>query len=239
MKRIVMLLACLPLFAVAQKNVVNALRVFPKVDRVAEFEKALATHSQKYHTGDWKWRIYQVQSGDDFGAYHITEGPNTWDEIDTRGTLGTEHMNDWNKNVAPHLTDRSSSVYAVYSDELSNVAITDYSNWISITRFAVRPGYRTEMVDWIASMKKVWVENKINTAVYFTSSSGPMSIVLVRRYKNGLKERMDGAFPNFRDTYEKIHGRDSWNTMYIGAVRASLQEATSEMLMYRPDLISN
>ncbi len=238
MKKLVMLLVCLPLFAAAQKNVVNALRVFPKVDRVAEFEKAMATHAQKYHTGDWKWRIYQVQSGDDYGAYHITEGPNTWDEIDNRGTLGAEHMTDWNKNVAPHLTERGSSLYATFDADLSNVAITDYSNWIAITRFMIKPGYSNEMEDWIAGMKKVWVQNNINVAIYRSSSSGPMSLTMVRRYKNGLKERMDGAFPNFRDSYEKIHGRDSWNDKYLSSIRASLESATSELLMYRADLSS-
>ena len=238
MKKLVFLLVCLPLFAVAQKNVLNALRVFPKVDRIAEFEKAMAAHAQKYHTGDWKWRIYQIQSGDDFGGYHITEGPNSWEDFDKRGTLGAEHMTDWNKNIAPHLTERGSSMYGTFDEELSNVAMTDYSDWIAITRFQVRPGYASEMRDWVASMKKVWVENKIYNAVYRSASSGPMTMILVRRYKNGLKERMQGAFPNFREAYEKIHGRDSWNKMYVPAVRASVESATSEMLMYRADLSS-
>ncbi len=49
---------------------VNTNRVFAKVDKVLEFEKALATHSQKYHTGDWKWRVFEISSGPDAGGYH-------------------------------------------------------------------------------------------------------------------------------------------------------------------------
>ncbi len=39
--------------------------MFPKADKVLDFEKALAAHAQKYHTGDWKWRVYEIQSGPD------------------------------------------------------------------------------------------------------------------------------------------------------------------------------
>ena len=50
-------------------------RVFPKVDKALEFEKDLANHSQKYHTGDVKWRVFQIQSEPDSGGYHIVEDP--------------------------------------------------------------------------------------------------------------------------------------------------------------------
>ncbi len=36
----------------AVKNVISTHRVFPKIDRVLEFEKAIANHAQKYHNGD-------------------------------------------------------------------------------------------------------------------------------------------------------------------------------------------
>jgi hypothetical protein len=39
------------------KNVITVERYFPRIDKIAEFEKALMNHAQKYHTGDWKWRI--------------------------------------------------------------------------------------------------------------------------------------------------------------------------------------
>ena len=86
------------------KNVISTHRVFPKMDKVAEFEKALAAHAQKYHTGDAHWRVFAIQSGPDFGGYHITEGPTSWAGEDARGDLGADHMLDWNKNIAVHLT---------------------------------------------------------------------------------------------------------------------------------------
>ena len=118
MRKLVALWLLVPFMGAGQvKNVINADRYFPKIDKTAEFEKALASHAQKYHTGDWKWRVFEIQSGPDAGGYQVNEGPNTWDQFDKRGDLGAEHMNDWNKNVAPLLTDRYSSVYATYEEE--------------------------------------------------------------------------------------------------------------------------
>src|SRR5438046_4450128 len=134
MRKIALLCMLIPMMAMAQKkNVVNVNRVFPKVDKVLEFEKALAAHAQKYHTGDWKWRVYEIQSGPDAGGYHITEGPTSWAAFDSRGNLGTEHNNDWNKNVAIYLTDRNEQSYSVYVDSLSTVALTNFSDKIIIS----------------------------------------------------------------------------------------------------------
>ena len=92
----------LPFLGFSQvKNVVNTTRVFPKQDKIAEFDKALASHAQKYHTGDWKWRVWSIESGPDAGGYMITEGPASWEGIDGRGNLGAEHTADFEKNVAP------------------------------------------------------------------------------------------------------------------------------------------
>jgi hypothetical protein len=62
-----------------------------KNDKVSEFEKALANHAQKYHTGDVKWRVWSIQSGPDAGGYMVTEGPNNWTALDSRGDISAEH----------------------------------------------------------------------------------------------------------------------------------------------------
>src|SRR5450631_948790 len=101
MKKIFLCLLLLPLMCISQnKNVINVNRIFPKADKILELEKAIAAHAQKYHTGDWKWRVFEIQSGPDAGGYHITEGPVSWDMMDKRGDLGAEHTADWAKNAA-------------------------------------------------------------------------------------------------------------------------------------------
>ena len=123
MRKIFLLFMLVPLFGISQtKNVVSADRVFPKVDKVLEFEKALAAHAQKYHTGDTKWRVFEIQSGPDAGGYHISEGPTSWTALDGRGNISVEHNNDYNKTVAIYLTDRGSTMYSVFEDTPNTVA---------------------------------------------------------------------------------------------------------------------
>ncbi len=64
MKRFFLLFMLVPFVGSSQtKNVVSGHRVFPKVDKVLEFEKALTAHAQKYHSGDATWRVFEIQSG--------------------------------------------------------------------------------------------------------------------------------------------------------------------------------
>jgi hypothetical protein len=239
MKKIFLLCMLVPLLGMSQtKNVVNTNRVFPKVDKVLEFEKALAAHAQKYHTGDWKWRVFEIQTGPDFGGFQITEGPASWEAIDGRGNLGNEHNIDWNKSVAIYLTDRGSSSYSVYVDSLSTVALGDYSDKINITHLYQKIGWGGKVVEFIKALKKVWQAPGGETvAVYQSSSSGANQYALVTRYKQGLKERASGFRKPFKERYEAANGEDSFDN-YLDVLRNYVSESWSELLFYRADLSS-
>ncbi len=238
MRKFFLLCLLLPVMAMAQKkNVVNAQRMFPKVDKVLEFEKALASHAQKYHTGDFKWRVFDVQSGPDAGGYHVVEGPNSWDAIDGRGNISDEHNIDWNKNVAIYLTDKGTSTYSIYQDTLSSVALTDYSKQINITHFYPKLGWGFKLREVFVNFKKVWEAGGESVAVYQASSSGPAQYVLATRYKQGLKEREDGFRKPFKDRYEAMYGSDSWDKV-AEVYQQYVDNIWSELLTYRPDLSS-
>jgi hypothetical protein len=228
----------LPIMATSQvKNVVSTHRVFPKIDKVLEFEKALTMHAQKYHSGDFKWRVFEIQSGPDFGGYQLTEGPTSWDALDTRGNLGTEHTNDWNKSVAVYLTDKQSASYGTYVDSLSTIALGEFSDKINITHVIPKPGAINRIAAILYDLKKAWNANGTTVAVYAASSSGPAQYALVTRYKQGLKEKADGFRPPFKATYEAVNGANSFE-LYLENVRQFTDEAWSELLFMRPDLSS-
>jgi hypothetical protein len=238
MRKIFLLLMLIPLLGISQtKNVVKATRAFPKVDKVLEFEKALAAHAQKYHTGDWKWRVFEIQSGPDAGGYHITEGPDSWEDIDGRGNLGTEHNNDWNKSVAIYLTERGGSSYSVFQDTLSTVALTDWADKINITHIFPKIGWGNKIREIMVNSKPAWQAGGESVAVYVASSSGPAQYTVVTRYKQGLKERSTNFRKPFKDRYEAIHGADSYD-YYLEVIRNYVAEAWSELLFYRADLSS-
>ena len=228
----------LPFAGMAQtKNVLSTHRVFPKMDKIMEFEAGLAAHAQKYHTGDVAWRVFEIQSGPDAGGYHITEGPTSWEAEDARGDLGAAHMTDWHKNVAMYLTDRQSAGYSVYIDSLSTIALGDFTDKINITHVYPKIAQGDNVISIIKRLKKAWMANGMTVAVYAASSSGPAQYTVVTRYKQGLKERTPGFREPFKETFEKANGAGSW-AQYLSDAAASIQENWSELLFMRKDLSS-
>ena len=185
-KMFFLLCMLIPFAGISQtKNLVSTHRVFPKVDKVLEFEKAIAAHAQKYHSGTAHWRVFAIQSGPDAGGFHISEGPTSWEAEDVRGNLGNEHNLDWNKNVAIYLTDRQSSGYSVYIDSLSTVALGDFSDKININHIYPKIGQGDNVENMIKKLKKTWIASGVSVAVYSASSSGESQYTLVTRYKPG------------------------------------------------------
>lgn len=238
MKMFFLLSMLIPAIGISQtKNVVSAYRVFPKIDKVLEFEKALSAHAKKYHTGDATWRVFEIQSGPDMGGYHITEGPTSWDAIDKRGNLGEEHNIDWNKNVTIYLTDRQSNSYSVYQDSLSTVALGDFSDKIQITHVYPKIGKVNKVRNILKDLRAAWAAEGVTIAVYASSSSGPSQFAIVTRYRQGLKEKADGFRKPFKGTYEAIHGEGSYEE-YLEDVSQYTNEVWSELLFMRKDLSS-
>lgn len=226
----------IPFAGISQtKNLLSTNRVFPKVDKVLEFEKALAAHAQKYHTGTAFWHVFDIQSGPDAGGYHITEGPTSWEAEDVRGNLGAEHNLDWNKNVAIYLTERGSTGYSVYIDSLSTVALGDFSDKINISHVYPKIGHGDDVVNIIKKLKKFWTANGITVAVYAASSSGKAQYTLVTRYKQGLKERAPGFRKPFKELYEAANGEGSY-AQYLKDAAEFIDENWSELLFMRADL---
>lgn len=238
MKTLALLLLLIPFLGISQiKNVISTSRVFPKVDKQLEFEKALGFHAQKYHTGDVKWRVFDIVSGPDAGGYHIVEGPKTWESEDVRGDINVEHNNDWHKSVTIYLTDRNSSSYSVYIDSLSTVALGDYSDKVQVTHIYPKIGYGNKVLNLIKKLKATWQDDGSTVAVYELNGSGPGQYSLARRYKQGLKEKTDGFRKPFKATYEKIHGKGS-HDLYLENIREYTKDIWSELLFLRKDLSS-
>ena len=237
-KMFLLLCMLIPFAGISQtKNLISTNRVFPKVDKVLEFEKALAAHAQKYHTGTAHWRVFDIQSGPDAGGYHITEGPTSWEAEDVRGNLGNDHNLDWNKNVAIYLTERGSTGYSVYQDSLSTVALGDFSDKINIAHIYPKVAKGDNVVSIIKKLKKTWMAAGVTVAVYTASSSGKAQYTLVTRYKQGLKERAAGFRKPFKETYEAVHGEGSY-AQYLKDVAEYVDESWSELLFMRADLSS-
>jgi hypothetical protein len=240
MRKIFLIYMLIPLLGISQnKNVLTANRVFPKVDKVLDFEKALANHAKTYHNGDWKWRVFKIQTGPDAGGYMISEGPTNWDSLDVRGNLGDAHNNDWNLKVAVYLTDRGSTSYSTYDSSLSTVKLNDYTDKIIITHMFPKPGMVNGVIGLIKKQKKVWeAPGNESVAVYSVTNSGPPQYSVVTRLKNGLKELNDSYRKPFSERYNAIYGEGAWN-YWLDDYSKYVESRWSEMLFLRKDLGSN
>jgi hypothetical protein len=238
MRKIFLLWLFVPLFGISQtKNVLNSSRYFCKPDKVQEFEKALAAHAQKYHTGDWHWRVWSIESGPDAGGYMITEGPSDWATIDGRGDLSAEHMTDWNKNVAPLTTARYSSEYYQFEADMGTVEMTDYADKITINHMTAKPGKLSAVNELIKKMKKVWEAGKESVAVYSLTASGDPGFITVTRLRTGLKELATGYRKPMQERYNEVYGAGSWDA-YLKDYADTVERRWSELMIYKPKLSS-
>jgi hypothetical protein len=232
------LIACclLPLLGYTQaKNVVGTNRFFPQTDKIVEFEKALSAHAQKYHTGDWSWRVFEILSGPDAGGYQVTEGPNSWAQLDDRGDISPEHTADFVKNVASLTTDRNQSFFATYRADLSTTELTAFTDKIAITHVFIKPGFSGDVENVIKKSKKAWEAGKQSVAVYESSASGPPQFILVFRYKDGWKERDSSYRKPFKERYNATNGEGSFED-YLEDLQKCVDRSWGEMLIVRKDL---
>ena len=238
MKKFFIVAMLFPLLGIGQaKTILSSFRVFPKTDKIALFEKALAAHAQKYHSGDWKWRVWTVSSGPDYGAYMISEGPSDWATMDGRGDINTAHQDDWNNNVHPLITNRGTSVYASFEADLSTVQLTDYSDKIIINHITAKPGKPGAVRELMVKMKKVWSEGNESVAVYSEVASGDPGFLTVTRLKNGLKELATGYRKPINERFNAAHGGGSWDS-YLKDYADAVERRWSELLEYKPTLSS-
>ena len=239
MRKIFLLCMLVPLFGISQeKTVVSTFRVFPKPDKVTAFTKAFAAHAQKYHTGDWKWRVFEIESGPDAGGFHITEGPLSWEQFDKRGDLGPAHTADWDNNVAPLTTGAGTSGYSEYNAEMSTVQLTDWTDKIIINHMFPKTGMIINATEMVKKMKAAWTAGKESVAVYYAASSGAPQITTVTRLKGGLKELASSYRKPFPERYNAANGGDGAWTNFLAEYAKCIENRWSELLFLRPDLSS-
>lgn len=227
----------LPCFALAQnKKVIHITRVFPKADRIDQFEKAITAHAQKFHKGDWAWRVMYVETGPDAGGYQLVEGPVSWTSLDGRGDLGQVHTDDWNKNVSIHLTDKTSSHYLTFVDSLSTGTVNGGTEKMMVTHTFPKVGFGPEYIDHLKKMKKAWEAGKQEMIVYQKVASGRNSYAIVNRLKDGFKELEDGYRPGFRSRYETANGPGSFETYLTNLRKLVNDETYTEILILQPKL---
>jgi hypothetical protein len=241
MKTLTVLALLFPLFAYAQTPpiaTVTSDRVWVKDGHMAAFKKALTAHVKEYHTGLWKWRVYEVLSGPDTGALMINEGPNSWTALEGRGDLSAQHTRHYETMILPHVSKSAPSTFVTYDAKLSNTAAGEWSNKAVLTHMQSKPGRGPALTAALATNKAVWDKLGRNIVVWRTWESGAPRIVIAARLKNGFKDfdAESGARP-YSAVYDEVNGAGSYDK-YLEELARSVDSMGSEMIEFKPELSS-
>jgi hypothetical protein len=238
--RSLLVLLC-PLMLLAEeapkKQTLEAYRIFAKDGHDAALRAALAAHAAKYHTGNWKWRVSDVLTGPDSGSLMITEGPNSWTDLETRGDLGAEHQKDYETTILPHVERTTPDAYETYEPDLSSVPPGAFANTKTlISHIFPKPGRGAQEADLLKHWKKVWEKRGINVGVWVSFFSGEQQFTVVYRLKDGWKD-IDMAGPSNRAAADEIYGPGGFDRMMEQTER-NVARSYGEMIEFKPELSS-
>ncbi len=246
MKKIISitLLMLSPLLLVAEdakttgpkKGTIDTYMVMPKDGHDTALKAALAAHAQKFHSGNWKWRVYSVLTGPDSGAYMILEGPNSWTDIEGRGDLGPEHQKDYEANILPHVEKSSPEMYATYVKGASTTDAAAFStNKVLVSNCYLKPGRGPHALDDAKAWKKIYEKLGISVVAWRTFYSGEQCYIFAGRLKDGFKD-LDGHL-DFRKAADEVLGAGALDRL-VESDTANYSRIVDEIIEFKPELSS-
>lgn len=239
MKKIILLALLLPTLAMAQSPpavVLTSDRVWVKDGHMAAFKKALAAHVKEYHSGQWKWRVYEVISGPDTGAFQINEGPNGWTALEGRGDLSAAHTKHYETMILPHISKSAPTMFVTFDDKISTTQAGNWSNKAVLTHFYVKPGRSVANTNALKTNKAVWEKLGRIVAVWRSWSSGQAQVIVAARLKEGFKD-FDNDTRQYGPAYDEVNGAGSYDK-YLEDVSRNVDSVIGEMIEYKPELSS-
>ncbi len=233
--------AALP--AAAQGGQSNIVRVYStEAKDVAQFEQGRVRHVEFHKKqGDaWTWYTWQVETGEDTGAYLTATFGHKWADFDAWDAKFAEADGvDAAKNLTPY-TEESSNWFAVTLTEVSGTAGMSPEGPSSLTQllhFNVRIGKEREFNNNLrkiheAIQKTKWGGN--NYVWYARADGGTLSeYVLAIPLKNWAE--MEGPETPFPAMLEKAFGRTEAQAT-LDSFDSCVSRIWSEVLRYRKDL---
>lgn len=229
--------------AAAQRGASNVVRVYytePKDGNAAAYEQGRIRHMEIHKKlGDtWAWHTWQVETGDDGGAYYTVTFGHKWADFDMWDAKFAEADGaDAAKNLAP-VSGEGSNWFGVSLDNVSAPATTPFepTPLTELIHFTARQGMNQEFMNAIrkvhdAIQKTKWTDNY--TWYAHTNGRNANEYVLAIGLKNWADmEEPEMSFPAM---LEKAVGRTEADAV-MKSIDSSILRQRSEMLRYRKDL---
>ena len=204
--------------------------------KVGSLTDGVKKHNAKYHNGkdSPKAYLWYINTGPNSGNFSWALGPTTFSNMDL--SLPADHVKDWQKNVSPY-ADEVNVIYMVRDEELTyNETVGE--NILSKS-YSVRqgPGNLAAVEEAFGSITKVLRKTnaKIARRIYRNkfANEGQMDFQLVYPFKSWKRFDKDGALglpEGFRDDYEKMYGKGSFQKKIIKVLADHTYNRTQEVL---------
>lgn len=243
MKRFIVLFLALclilPLAAsqAQEKATMTSDRVKPKPGKDAALKKALADHVAKYHTGNWKWRVFSVLSGPDAGGYMLNEGPNTWTALEGRKEISDEHSRDYESNVTPLVESNGSSLFLVFQKDLSCDSSGGKFTKALLRHIYPKPGKGPRLVEYFKTWKTVWQKLGLHVVVWSTFYSGEPQFIVSYRLPQGFVDLEQSRTKALREGFDEIAGAGAY-ARYLEDLDKYVDRVSEEMIELLPEVSS-
>jgi hypothetical protein len=219
------------------KATLTSYRVMAKPGQEAALKKAITDHAAKFHTGNWKWRVFMVLSGPDEGAYQINEGPTTWTVLEGRKDISDEHTRDYATNVLPLLERSTPNSYLIYQRELSTDSAVGPLKKALLRHIYPKPGKGARIYDYLLTWKKVWEKLGMKVVVFSSFFSGEPRYVISVRLPQGFVDLEQPMGQKMREGYDALAGVGSYYR-YLEDLELSVDKVAEEMLEFLPEASS-
>jgi hypothetical protein len=242
MKRLLALLAlagllfCTVLQA-QEKSTLSTYRVSPKPGKDSALKKALAEHVAKFHTGNWKWRVFSVLSGSDEGSYQLNEGPNSWTTLEGRQDLSEEHQRDYETNITPLVEKSTPQAYLILRREFTTDSVSNTFKKALLRHFYPRPGRGLRFAEALGIWKKVWEKLGLKVTVWSSFYSGEPRWVVATRLQKGFVDLEQPMAKVLAGTYDEIAGPGAYGR-YLDDLNQNISRIDEDIIELLPEVSS-
>lgn len=240
MKRLLIILALLPLVTMAQEMqapIFMNLMMTPHPERIDAFEAGLAAHNKKYHAdGAGTVSVFWVASGKNSGKYIWSMGPTTWAAMDDVSNYDDAHTMDWNTNVAANALAEMETTY--WKNDVAHSNFSKDFNLKNLSIFMVDIK-RFKGMEFNSILDRVFKVFKTKDpdqqwGAYYNEmpNMDGHDFVWVDFFDNAAWMGREDKFPQW---YEEVHGSGSF-VGFLKDVEAVTNGDMGELWIYRKDL---
>ena len=250
MKKLLLLVALLaPILLIAQKaapkqNKTTVLILHPLPGDRQGFEQGLAQHNNKFHKDQGQVDIYEVLTGDRTGDYHfVYRNPASWGDVETafNATNEKSHSDDWDQNVAKHLSGAGKRFFYEVSDDSylpANLAEM-HADLMGLYLIDVNPGMEDDFFAGITKIKEMYKKNNsknyyaIQTSTFGKGTQVTVVFPLAKGWASFEPDLNDDWSKMFKAAFPKEDFK-AWMKKFNGAQKSF----ESMVVKHRQDLSS-